>query len=45
LNSSEDAPVMVNGETRSGYWDYPLDRVTGDARLLFVKFFDWDQPD
>jgi hypothetical protein len=43
LNSSEGAPMMVNRETRSGYWDYPLDRVTKDARLLFVKFFDWDQ--
>ena len=45
LSVGKDAPLMVNREVHSGYWDDPVDRVTKDARLLFIKFFDWDQLD
>lgn len=45
LRSSESAPIMVNREVESGYWDYPIKEITKDARLLFVSFFDWDQLD
>ncbi|MBT9099116.1 hypothetical protein KFZ76_15550 [Methylovulum psychrotolerans] len=39
-----DMPVAINrikGET-AGYWDYPVTRITSQAELLFVDFFDWD---
>ena len=45
LRGGDSAPVMINREVDSGYWDYPLKVVTKDARLLFVNFFDWDQLD
>jgi len=34
--------IMLNREIKSGYWDFPLSEVTRDARLFFIKFFDWD---
>jgi hypothetical protein len=34
---------MLNREFSSGYWDYPLKEVTEEARLIFIRFFDWDQ--
>lgn len=45
LRGGDSAPIMINREVDSGYWDYPLKVVTKDARLLFVNFFDWDQLD
>lgn len=38
-------PIMLNREINSGYWDFPLREVTRDARLSFIKFFDWDNVD
>jgi hypothetical protein len=43
LRGSEFAPIIINRETDSGYWDFPLREVTKDALLTFVAFFDWDQ--
>lgn len=40
---SESAPVMLNRELRSGYWDHPISEVTSEVELAFVDFFDWDQ--
>jgi hypothetical protein len=37
------APIMINRDIDSGYWDYPLSEVTRGAELFFVSFFDWDQ--
>ena len=37
-------PVEINrtkGET-GGYWDHPITRITSEAELLFVDFFDWN---
>ena len=45
LRGSESAPVMLNREVDSGYWDHPIKEVTKDVRLLFISFFDWDQLD
>lgn len=39
------APITLNREIDSGYWDYPLKEITQDAKLAFVAFFDWDQLD
>jgi hypothetical protein len=36
------APVMINREIDSGYWDHPVRELTRDAGLSFVRFFDWD---
>ncbi len=36
------APIMINREKNSGYWDFPLDRFSNEAKLLFIGFFDWD---
>lgn len=38
-------PIMLNREVDSGYWDYPVQEIGADARLLFIGFFDWDQLD
>lgn len=43
LRDSVAAPIMLNREVDSGYWDYPVKEVTKEVRLLFVSFFDWDQ--
>ena len=40
---SDRAPIMVNRDVDSGYWDHPIDLVTPDAELIFLRFFDWDQ--
>lgn len=35
---------MINRdkEKESGYWDYPIEKITSDAVLQFVEFFDFD---
>ncbi len=45
LRHGDRAPVMLNRETDSGYWDHPIREVTRDAKLNFIAFFDWDQLD
>jgi hypothetical protein len=40
---ADRVPLMVNRETDSGYWDFPVDTATRDAQLAFIAFFDWDQ--
>jgi hypothetical protein len=40
--NSKQCPVMLNREVSSGYWDFPIREVTDDARLLFIRFFDFD---
>ncbi len=45
LRHGEIAPIMLNRGIDTGYWDYPVEEVTRDAELLFVRFFDWDQLD
>ncbi len=42
LKGSEFAPVMINRESDSGYWDFPVHRMTKSGRLAFIRFFDWD---
>jgi hypothetical protein len=43
LRSGSSAPIMMNRDVDSGYWDHALREVTDDAVLEFVRFFDWDQ--
>ena len=43
LSTGEFAPIMVNRDVDSGYWDHPVSEVTKSATLRFVRFFDWDQ--
>lgn len=45
LKHGESAPIMLNREVDSGYWDHPLREVTRDAKLAFISYFDWDQLD
>jgi len=45
LRHGDRAPIMLNRETDSGYWDHPIKEVTRDAKLNFIRFFDWDQLD
>lgn len=45
LRHGDRAPIMLNRDVDSGYWDHPLKEATRDAKLLFVSFFDWDQLD
>jgi len=37
------APMKINRQIYSGYWDHPLNVVTNEATLLFICFFDFDQ--
>ena len=41
--ATDRAPIMVNRDNESGYWDHPINVVTRDAELTFITFFDWDQ--
>jgi hypothetical protein len=43
IRAGETAPIMLNRETSSGYWDHPVTEVTRQAELCFLAFFDWDQ--
>ena len=43
IRTGESAPVMLNRETRSGYWDHPVTQLSREAGLSFLAFFDWDQ--
>lgn len=42
LARGDFAPIQLNREIKSGYWDYPIKEVTREAVLFFVQFFDWD---
>jgi hypothetical protein len=42
LAGSDFAPIKLNREIKSGYWDHPIKEVTRDAVLLFMGFFDYD---
>ena len=33
---------MINRDTDSGYWDFPVQSMTKSGRLSFIRFFDWD---
>src|SRR5262249_48591588 len=41
--SGDSAPIMLNREVDSGYWDHPQNRVSNDVTLFFKNFFDFDQ--
>ena len=43
IRAGESAPIMLNREISSGYWDYPVKEVNREAGLCFLSFFDWDQ--
>jgi hypothetical protein len=43
LRGGDFAPIMLNRELESGYWDHPIKEVTREAVLQFISFFDWDQ--
>lgn len=43
LRRAQFAPIMINRDVSSGYWDHPITQITSDAKLAFVRFFDWDQ--
>ena len=45
LMRGDFAPIMLNREIDSGYWDHSLRVVTRDAKLGFISFFDWDHLD
>lgn len=33
------APILINREKNSGYWDYPIQEVSSDANMYFASFF------
>lgn len=39
---TDRAPIMLNRETKSGYWDHPVKEVNREVGMLFIQFFDWD---
>lgn len=38
----EIAPIMINREIDSGYWDHDVSKVDNSAIMKFVCFFDWE---
>ncbi|HEY9677851.1 MAG TPA: hypothetical protein V6C76_07565 [Drouetiella sp.] len=36
------APILINRELDSGYWDHPLHQFDNTAILKFICFFDWE---
>lgn len=37
------APILINREVASGYWDHPIQKLEeSDADMRFVGFFDWN---
>jgi hypothetical protein len=42
LSDGQFAPIMLNRELDSGYWDHPVKEVPRDAILGFMYFFDFD---
>ena len=45
LRDVDFAPIMLNREIDSGYWDHDVKEVTKEASLIFLSFFDWDKLD
>ena len=43
LRGGDSAPIMLNREVDSGYWDHPTREVSSSVTLAFIRFFDWDQ--
>ncbi|MCK5267814.1 MAG: hypothetical protein KAR07_06590 [Spirochaetes bacterium] len=41
--ASPFAPIMINREIKSGYWDHPCKEVKENVKMNFIDFFDWDQ--
>jgi hypothetical protein len=39
------APIMLNRDINSCYWDYPIKEVIDTVEMLFISFFDWDSLD
>lgn len=42
-SSEVGAPLILNREIDSGYWDYPVTYSVPNAVFTFVRFFDWNQ--
>jgi hypothetical protein len=42
IETSDSIPAMINRETKSGYWDYPVKCVAKETNMLFESFFDFD---
>lgn len=36
------APLLLNREIKSGYWDHKINEVNREAVMVFIQFFDWD---
>lgn len=45
VRMGDTAPMLLNRGIDSGYWDHAQREVAQDAKLAFIKFFDWDQLD
>lgn len=37
------APILINRELASGYWDFPLNLFTNEVELHFIAYFDWER--
>jgi hypothetical protein len=42
IETVDSIPALINREIKSGYWDYPIGRVTNETIMLFKTFFDFD---
>lgn len=36
-----NAPIMLNRDINSGYWDHHLTEISNEPVLVFLEFFDW----
>lgn len=44
LSVNGDTCVMISREKNGdcGYWDHPVTKISADAELRFIDFFDWN---
>lgn len=38
-----DIPALINREIKTGYWDYPMNNIPVDSKMVFICFFDWSE--
>jgi len=42
IRHGASAPIWINREVESGYWDHPVKEIRNDVGMSFISFFDFD---
>lgn len=38
-------PALINRTQSGAYWDFPIEHLSEEVTMRFVRFFDWDELD